>query len=75
MSRPPRHTFLSNSQVEIEEDAECPVNQVDQPKESERSPVCFDEQVIPSVDEHQYTKVTEGTAPSRAQDKWVVVLC
>ena len=70
----PVNYSLSNIQVEIKEDAECPVNQVDQPMESERSPICLDKQALPNVDEHQYTKVTEGTSPSHAQEKWVVIL-
>ena len=48
----------------------CPVL----PASTTRGPVCLDEQALPSVDKHKYTKATEGTAPSRAQEEWVVVL-
>ena len=54
--------------------AECTVNQADQPMESSRSPACLNEQALPSVDKHQYTKATEGMASPRAQKEWVVVL-
>ena len=65
---------LSNTQVEIEEDAERQVNQVDQPFKSASSPVCLDKKILPGVDEHHYTEASEGTAPRRAQEeKWVVV--
>ena len=64
----------SNTQVEIEEDAERQVNQVDQPLKSASSPGCLDEKILPGVDEHHFTEATEGTAPSSAQEeKWVVV--
>ena len=65
---------LSNTQVEIEEDAKRPVNQVDQPFKSARSPGCLDKQVHPSVNEHHCTEAPEGMAPRRAQEEWVVVL-
>ena len=75
-SRPvvPVNHDLSNTQVAIKEDVERPVNQVDQPFTSARRPGCLDEQILPSVDEHHYTDATEGAAPRRAKEEWVVVL-
>ena len=54
--------------------ADCPVYQVDLPMESARSLACLDKQVLPGVDEQQYTKGTERTASRFAQEEWVVVL-
>ena len=63
---------LSNTQVEIEEDAKRRVNQVERPFKSASSPGCLDEKILPGVDEHHFTE--EGSAPSLAQEeKWVVV--
>ena len=73
-SRFPVNHDLSNTQVEIEEEAERPVNQVDQPFKSVRSPGCLDKQIPPNVNEHHYTKATEGTLPRCAQEEWVEVL-
>ena len=71
---PINHHF-SNTQVAIKEDAERPVNQVNQPLKSARSSVYLEELVLPSVNKHHYTEATEGTAPRRAQEEeWVVVL-
>ena len=75
-SRPvsPVNHDLFKTEVEIEEDAERPVNQVDQPFTSVQSPGCLTEQFLLSVNEHHYTDATIRTASRCAQEEWVVVL-